>query len=303
MAPQLTRRSFLATGAALCASAWTAPIARAAGAPAVCVFSKHFQHLDYAQLAATGRQVGLDGIDLTVREGGHVLPENVAENLPKAVEALRAQGLSVPMITTNLKSGKDPDAETILMAASEQGIGHFRIGGHKYSGEGDPIAEAEGFAQDLRSLAELAGQYNMTAGYHNHSGSNNFGAPLWDLLRVLDEIDSPHLGSNFDVGHATVEGPYGDWPITARALAPRVKMLAVKDFEFERGRPRWCTLGEGMVDLSGFFAIFREHGFAGPVSIHFENSEFNRADDASKVEQLAEAVKRVRRELRKAGYE
>jgi sugar phosphate isomerase/epimerase len=299
----LTRRHFIATGAAALAAALGTRPARAAVLPPVCVFSKHFQHLDYDALAAMAKGAGVDGIDLTVREGGHVPPASVAADLPRAVAAIRSAGLDVPMITTNLKSGADADAGPILAAAAEQGIPYFRAGGHKYSGEGDPLEEAKAFTEDLRTLTALAEQHGMTAGYHNHSGGDNFGAPVWDLLRALESVDSLHLGSNFDLGHATVEGAYGDWAITARALAPRVKMLAVKDFTFERDKPRWVPLGDGMVRMADYFRIFRERAsFAGPISIHFEYGEFNRASDEEKVAQLVSAVKVVRRELDKAGY-
>ena len=36
--------------------------------------------------AETMRALGYDAIDLTLRPGGHVLPERVAEDLPKAAE-------------------------------------------------------------------------------------------------------------------------------------------------------------------------------------------------------------------------
>src|SRR5665811_2152902 len=57
------------------------------------LFSKHLQWLDYSEMATTAKQIGFDGIDLTVRPKGHVLPENVDTDLPKAVEAIRKSGL------------------------------------------------------------------------------------------------------------------------------------------------------------------------------------------------------------------
>jgi hypothetical protein len=51
------------------------------------VFSKCLQWLDYPGMAGITAEAGFDGVDLTVRAGGHVLPERVEEDLPKAVEA------------------------------------------------------------------------------------------------------------------------------------------------------------------------------------------------------------------------
>src|SRR5687768_1147671 len=66
----------------------------------IAVFSKPLQWLDYRQLAQTAAQTGFNGLDLTVRPGGHVLPEKVAQDLPRAVEEARKAGLEVTMLTT-----------------------------------------------------------------------------------------------------------------------------------------------------------------------------------------------------------
>src|SRR6204780_2192531 len=59
----------------------------------ICVFSKHLQWTDVAEAAAIARDIGFDGVDLTVRPGGHVLPERVEADLPAAVEVVRGAGL------------------------------------------------------------------------------------------------------------------------------------------------------------------------------------------------------------------
>ena len=66
----------------------------------ISIFSKHLQWLNYAEMAQVAAQIGFDGIDITVRPSGHVLPERVAEDLPKAVNAIRQAGMNVYMITT-----------------------------------------------------------------------------------------------------------------------------------------------------------------------------------------------------------
>lgn len=296
----MTRRGFLAkTSAAVAlASAGQAATANAEG-PRICVFSKHLQFItDFRKLGKTCKELGLDGVDLTVRKRGHVLPENVATDLPRAVEAIRSAGLDVDMITTGLSRGDDPDAKPILEAASKLGIRYFRVGGLKYARQGNPLDELPAFTEQLHGLAELAGEYSMTAGYHNHSGHDNMGAAMWDLHRVIETVGLDSLGSNFDVGHATVEGGYGVWRINARLMAPCVKMMAVKDFVWEQNRVKWVPLGKGMVDLVEFFKIFCATGFAGPVSIHVE---YKVPSDDAMIEEVRQAVGTLRRVLEKVG--
>ncbi len=206
------------------------------------------------------------------------------------------------MITTRLTRGDDPEAEPILKAASALGIRYFRIGGHKYAEGGAIPAQLEQFAGELRTLAALAEQHDMHAGYHNHSGWLRVGAPVWDLYTLFGMVGSPHMGSNFDVGHATVEGAYGDWQITARTLAPHVKMMAVKDFIWEdrdKGEPDWVPLGKGVVDTPAMLRIMREAGFAGPVSIHIE---YRVAGNDAMIAEVAESNKTLRKCMKLAGY-
>jgi hypothetical protein len=76
--------------------------ANAADKLSISIFSKHLHWLNYKDMASLTAQLGYDGIDLTVRKDGHVLPENVTRDLPKAVEAIRNAGLEVYTITTDI---------------------------------------------------------------------------------------------------------------------------------------------------------------------------------------------------------
>ena len=89
------------------------------------------------------------------------------------------------------------------------------------------------------------------------------------------------------------------WQINARLLAPRVKMLAVKDFVWENKRVRWLTLGEGQVPLVEFLAIFRAAGFSGPISMHFE---YKTASNETLLEEIRKAAVTLRAALKEAGY-
>jgi L-ribulose-5-phosphate 3-epimerase len=87
-----TRRDFtrgaLAGGMALAGG----KAAASRNSPTLCLFSKHLPKLHYAELALTVKRLGFDGVDLTVRAEGHVLPERASQDLPRAVETIRAQG-------------------------------------------------------------------------------------------------------------------------------------------------------------------------------------------------------------------
>src|SRR5436190_20302252 len=112
----MTRRQFALTTLA------SASTARAATSKSVlCFFSKHLQDLNYDQLGKALHDAGFGGVDLTVRPGGHVLPERVADDLPRAYEAIRARGIEVPMISTGWVSASDPAARPTLKTAARLG--------------------------------------------------------------------------------------------------------------------------------------------------------------------------------------
>lgn len=97
----MTRRGFLQATAAAVAAATPLGTVRAQAAVkgnGLHVFSKPLQWLGYDAMAELVAEAGLGGIDLSVRPKGHVEPERVGEDLPKAVEAARKQGLTIEMI-------------------------------------------------------------------------------------------------------------------------------------------------------------------------------------------------------------
>ena len=277
MSSELSRRDFLgACSAAACAV--TLSLAEASGSPpgaaytgTLCLFSKPLPAMDWRRLGQAAKSVGFGGIDLTVRRGGHVQPERAAEDLPKAVAAIREEGLDVPMITTELTSADDPAARAILSTAAKLSIPFFKPGYYQYKMV-NVRRELEPAASQFRGLVSLSKQYGIQAGYHNHE--EYVGAPVWDMASVIDTLDPQWAGFYFDARHAVAEGGVGGWKIATNLVMPRLKMVATKDFRWEKTATGWtarnCPLGEGMVDWKYFANALAAGGFQGPISLHLE---------------------------------
>ncbi|MFN7646135.1 MAG: sugar phosphate isomerase/epimerase family protein [Acidobacteriota bacterium] len=263
----VSRRHFLAAGAA-------APLA---AAPPVrfCVFSKHLQFLGWSEMASQAREIGFDGVDLTVRKGGHVAPERAAEDLPKAKETIERAGLPLTMITSDVVHPGSPHAETVLRTAAKLGIRHYRWGGFRYRDPGPaPEAQLRELAPQVKELAALNRELGLTAMYHTHSGLNQVGASMWDLWLLLKDEKPEEVSFNYDIAHATIEGGLGGWVHSARLALPLSRGIALKDFRWERGprgwRVAWCPVGEGMVRFDQFVPMLRAAAFSGPLQVHFE---------------------------------
>ncbi len=249
----------------------------------VCVFSKHFQWTDWKETGELAAEIGFDGVDLTVRSGGHVLPERVEQDLPKAVEAIRGSGVSVPMITAGIVDTKSPHAEAILRSAGGLGIRYYRWGGLRYSYDRDIAEQLDELRPRVRALAELNEKHKICAMYHTHSGLGQVGASIWDLWVLLKDMDPRWVGVNYDLGHAIVEGGYGGWLNSVHLVRKHLRGVALKDFRWGKNaqgewRPQWCAPGEGMVNFARFFQILKAAGFAGPVQLHFEYPGLGGAD-------------------------
>ncbi len=227
--------------------------------------------MDWKRLALAVKKLGFDGVDLTVRPGGHVLPERAADDLPRAVEAIRAEGLKVPMITTALTSANDPTAKPILSTAGKLSIPFFKPGYYRYNFV-EVRRELQKAMSDFRSLAEVSKQSGVQCGFHNHE--NYIGAQLWDVAQTIDQLDQKWVGYYFDIRHAVAEGGGAGWKIALNLVAPRIKMIAVKDSYWEKTSRGWrqrnCPLGEGQVDWKAYFKLLRQANFQGPISLHLE---------------------------------
>lgn len=275
----LTRRDVLLGSVALAASSYAA--AEPKRWP-LCAFSKHFQWTDVAGAAETVRELGYDGLDLTVRPGGHVLPERVADDLPKAAEAIRKAGLVMPMVTTHVIDAQTPHAENVLKALVSLGVKRYRWGGLRYDLDRSVAAQLAEFKPRVRDLAAMNKQYGVCAMYHTHSGPREVGASMWDLYLLLKDFDAESVSVNYDIGHAHVEGGHGGWRHSANLLFPYMRGAAFKDFRWTRDAkgewiPGWCPLGDGMVRFKEFLPMLKKSGFTGPIQLHMEYEELGAA--------------------------
>lgn len=241
--------------------------------PRIHVFSKHLQWLDYRGMAETAAEIGFDGVDLTVRPRGHVSPERVEDDLPRAVEAVKRAGLRVEMITSAINDPRDKHTEPILKTAGALGIRYYRMGYHHYNQTEDIIPQLNELKPLFRDLAAMNEQYGLAASHQNHAGAKYVGGGLWDLHHLIHDLDRRWMGAQYDIRHAVAEGGT-TWTVTLRMLAAYINTVVVKDFLWGRRPQSWVTenvpLGRGMVDFPKFAAMVKQVRIAVPVSLHLE---------------------------------
>lgn len=301
---RVTRRGFLAAAAT--------PLLAGTGKMEFCVFSKHLQFLGWAEMAEAAKSLGFDGVDLTVRKGGHVTPERVADDLPRAAEAIRAAGMKLTMITTDITDMTSVQTEPVLRTAAKLGLKHYRWDGYKYKDGVSLPDQLQAFAPRVKELAAFNKELGLCAMYHTHSGAGRVGASQWDLWMLLKDTDRRYVSFNFDVSHATVEGGLGGWIHSTKLAMPHMGGIALKDFKWSRGANGkwmvdWCPIGDGMVQTREFLKMAKAGGFAGPSQVHYEYDLGGADKGAAKITmpkaQVLAAMKRDLVALRTASTE
>ena len=308
---RLTRREFVtratASGVALAGLGVSTGTARAStgdrhAEPTVAVFSKHLQWLPFADVGPAIAESGFRAVDLTVRPGGHVLPERVEDDLPRAVETLRRSGVSVGMMTTAITDARDPLTRRVLETAKKLGVSHYRMGYWTFPSNVAPLQALREMKPRVEELAAINREIGIRGGYQNHVGTR-VGGSVWDLGILLEGMKPDGLGVQYDIRHAVAEGGES-WPVALRMIAPHIDTIAMKDFHWARrpdGRwePRSVPLGEGMVDFPAYLRQLRSLGSLPPTTVHFEYPplEMSGGGGASRRRETIDGMKRDRMRL------
>lgn len=238
----------------------------------VHIFSKHLQFLNYQEMAEAAKELGFDGIDLTIRPKGHVVPESVEDNLPLATQALQNFGFEPFMFTTNIVNARQNLSERVLKTAANLGYQHYRTGWVKYSASDLLEDTLKSTHKQLRHLARFNKKLGLKGAYQNHA-REYVGASIWDMKMILEGLSPDHLGCQYDIRHATVEGG-SSWQIGLKLIKDHINSLVIKDFKWGKEKGIWkpvnTPLGEGMVDFQKFFSLIKKHQINVPVSLHLE---------------------------------
>lgn len=276
---KITRRKFIKNTGTL---AFMAPVASSAirgfnGKPRtaplqVHIFSKHLQFLTPGEAGHMAAEMGFDGLDLTVRPKGHVLPENVKTDLPAAIRDIEGSGSTCRMITTRVADRNNPIDVEIIKTAAKQGVEFYRSDWFEFRDYSTLEESIEYYKEKVKGLSELNRKYNIIACYQNHSGTK-VGASIWEVKQLLEKADPQYFGAQYDIRHAVAEGGKS-WPNGVRLIKDQIKTIVLKDFKWGKVGGKWETInvpvGEGMVDFKRYFKLLKSFGLNPPVSLHLE---------------------------------
>lgn len=235
-------------------------------------FTKTLQALDVPGLIAFCKEMGLNGVDLAVRPGYPVHPDNALVELPRAARQFREAGLVIGLISapTGLNDPESRAAQALFEASGKAGVAAVKLGYFPYREKFDATL-AEG-RRRLAGFARLAARTGVRACYHTHSGAY-LGNNAAGLRLLLQDLDPHHVGAFVDTGHVAVNG--GPIRMELDMLRPWLSLVAIKDMAWERDAKRGWTYhvvpaGSGLVRWNEVAQGLKECGFHGTISLHAE---------------------------------
>lgn len=283
----MNRRDFIfgtaATALAGCASRSAAPGAPSRpGVPRFHVFSKAFQPpvtSSPAELCDLFAAAGCDGVQWTVRPGGHCAPAEVSQKLPELVKTAASRGLACETICTAIPDGDDPVARRIAAVAADCGVRQLRTGYCFYNPQRESVrASLDRFRRVFASFERLGSSSGVKAVYQNHSswGEPILGGVVWDVHEVIRDFDPRCVGVEYDPMHACYETTRS-WSFGMELIAPWIASVDIKDFHYatdpkdpKRTVKKLVPAGEGVVPWGEVAATVRRCGIDPLYIPHFE---------------------------------
>ncbi len=319
MMPEHDRRTFLqqtargglavAAGAALAPGALNGqevkPVLVVDRMNPLAVFTKSFQDRPIPEVCRIFKRIGAQGLDLTVRPGGHIDPKDVAEELPAAMQAAKEAGVKIFFLTTAI-TDPDESAYKLLVTASNLGIKKVKLGYYRYKKFGSLAKEMDGIKKRLAAVSKMARPLGVLPCVHIHSGSTipSHGTQLYQLIK---DFAPDEVGAYVDPQHMTKEGGVDGWRQGLDLLGPWIALSSMKNFAWERtkrdkqGQQRWRTINvpvaDGVCPVPEYIAALHKLGYHGVISMHSEykgRHSFKRLDTDGCIEQTEKDIQFMR---------
>ena len=169
----------------------------------VTVFSKPWQTMSLPELAKFVKGLGIDGVELPVRPGYQVEPENIAKGLPEAAKVFADHGLKIGSVA----GGAD---EATIAACGECGVPIIRVCLHIDMSIGYMASEKR-IRDGYDKLVPALEKANVAIGVQNHSGFC-VGSAI-GMMRLIEGYDPKQVCAVLDMAHCAVDGEPEDMAI------------------------------------------------------------------------------------------
>ncbi|UCH33222.1 MAG: sugar phosphate isomerase/epimerase [Armatimonadota bacterium] len=241
------------------------------------VFTKPWK-MPLAELGRFVKSLGFDAIELPVRPGYQVLPENVGRDLPAAATELADCGVTIASVA-------GPIDEPTIAACGEAGVATIRI----CVGVGDEgyMAGEARLQREFDALIPVLDEHGVRIGIQNHQGRNDVCNAM-GVRHLIEQYDPKHVGAVWDVGH---NGLCGEEPNAAvDILWAHLCMVNFKnalwqrtngpEAEWAEWRPYWTSGRHGLASWPRAASELSGRGYSGVVCL---TAEYNDHDAVNRL--------------------
>lgn len=233
------------------------------------VFTKPWR-MPLPELARFIRELGFDGIELPVRPGFQVVPENVEKDLPRAARLLADAGVRIASIA-------GPTDEPTIAACAEAGIPIIRV--MVLIGTEGYLASVEQAQREYDALVPLLDKYGVKVGVQNHC--DEYVCNAMGLRHLIAKYDSRHIGAVWDAAHSALNGE--DPELGLDIVWSHLCMVNLKnafwqrvngpEAEYAQWKYFWTTGRHGLASWPRVAAELKRRGYRGVLCLTAEYSD------------------------------
>lgn len=163
----------------------------------ITVFTKPWGgEVSLEELGKKMKEIGVQGVELPVRPGYQVEPENIARDLPEAVKILGDQGIKIGSVAGSV------DEPTInAMGACNLEILRICVGIDMSIGY---LATEEKLRKEWDALIPTLDKAGVNIGVQNHC-SNMVGSAI-GIMHLIEKYDPKHVSAVYDPAHCGLDG-------------------------------------------------------------------------------------------------
>lgn len=260
----------------------------------VVIFEKPIQTLGYDQMGEELAKMGIQGIEATIRKGGHIEPREAAEKVPRMVASLAKNGQKAMIAACNVGSTGREDLE-FLKVLQANGITRYRMDYFRYDLKKPLLPQVREFTGKLAEIAAMNKELGMQALYQIHAGAKYAGSLGWDAAMMFEKLDPAHAAVAFDLRHIR-SGSGLSFDTTIALLKKHLGSVYVKDAKWTGPRStklKNVPLDTGMVDRKVFESVVKGQAPM-PLSLHMEWGKSSIYPKKDVMEAVANFAKDVR---------
>jgi sugar phosphate isomerase/epimerase len=243
------------------------------------VFTKPWPEKSIAALVQFVHKIGFNGIELPIRPGYPVTPENIQKDLPKAAKLFEKEGLRIASVA-------GPSEERIIAACGDAGIPVLRVMAR--------IDHAIGYFQSITKIRKewdillpSLEKYGVKIGVQNHYGA--FIGSAIGLSNAMESYDPRMIGIVLDPAHCKLAGE--DEAIAIDIAWPRLVMVNLKNAFWIRAvgpendnvewKVYWTNGHQGLCSWPVLAGELKQRNYRGAICLTAEYSSLCQKDEKS----------------------